>query len=705
MTLFRLLRRKNTGSRFFLALFLFLSIVFSSFNNYPSTVLASPLHGPLAQGLSYPAQINKGFLPITIVAGEISRLSVTIYNPNSFQLDDADWTDYLDGIQTGIFISDPANITSDCGGLVTAVPGQAILSLDGGTVPAQVGASPGECTVSIDVTSTTPGNLVNFLPIGVLQATGGGGTVSNTTSASATLQVGTVQPPSLSKSFNLNTIFVGATSRLTISLRNNDLVTALTKATYTDTLPLGVVLASNVNPVLTNCGSGTVTALSATRPITLNDATIAPNSVCTVAVNVTSSTEGNYPNSIPAGPAPGSVSTQQGVTNSSSADDTLAVQNVGITKGFSPTSIVAGATSTMTITIQNPTTNDYTGVILVDTLPGDLILAGTGTLTNCGAGVLEYPDGVDNTLTPGGNEKAVRLSGGTVPGSLIPPTPSNCVITVPVTSIPNAAATTWTNTIAAGTLITDQLITNPSDVTATLAVTRWLTGTKAFSPASIPAGGTATVTITLRNNRTNAALTNVNFTDTLPADLSVFGSPLATQCGGAVTFSNAPAPSTVTLTNGNIPVNSTCTIVYQVTSSVVKNYTNTIPAGDITTGEGASNILISSNSLSVVTAGGPVRVSKAFQTSPVAPGTVVRLRITITAPTDIGVSGITFTDELPLGLDIVTSPAPSTTCGGTVSTLITPVGADEVTLTGGSIAVANGTCRVDVYVKSDTAGS
>ncbi len=268
---------------------------------------------------------------------------------------------------------------------------------------------------------------------------------------------------------------------------------------------MGVVLAPSVNPVPTGCGGGTITAFSNTRDIVLNDATIAANSVCTVAVNVTSVTADTYTNRIPSG----TVQSQQGVSNASNADAILAVQNVGITKSFSPTSIVAGATSTMTITIQNPTTNAYTGVILPDSLPGDLILAGTGTLTNCGAGVLEYPDGVDNTLTPGGNEKTIRLTGGTVPAAVSPPTPSNCVITVPVTSTPNAPVATHTNTIYAGDLKTDQLITNPSNVSANLAVTRWLTGTKAFSPASIPSGGTSTVTIALRNNRTNAALTGV----------------------------------------------------------------------------------------------------------------------------------------------------------------------------------------------------
>ncbi len=177
----------------------------------PLTPWIGEVHAtPLKQGLSYPAQINKGFDPISIIAGQVSRFSVTIYNPNSFQLDNAAWSDDLVGVQPGIYISDPANISTDCGAgsVVTANPLTTTLSLIGGTVPPRWGTSPGRCTVSIDVTSTTPGNLINTLPIGASPPLGGGGDVTNPTPASATLQVGSVQAPSLSKIFNPTTIFV-----------------------------------------------------------------------------------------------------------------------------------------------------------------------------------------------------------------------------------------------------------------------------------------------------------------------------------------------------------------------------------------------------------------------------------------------------------------------------------------------------------------
>jgi hypothetical protein len=57
---------------------------------------------------------------------------------------------------------------------VTAAAGSSTISLSGGTVPAQSGSTPGSCIVSVNVTSTTPGNWINSIPAGALSSTGGG---------------------------------------------------------------------------------------------------------------------------------------------------------------------------------------------------------------------------------------------------------------------------------------------------------------------------------------------------------------------------------------------------------------------------------------------------------------------------------------------------------------------------------------------------
>ncbi|MFN8413100.1 MAG: hypothetical protein U0Z26_11995 [Anaerolineales bacterium] len=137
-----------------------------------STVLApvTPVYA-----ISIPAEINKQFTPILIDAGGVSVLRVTIFNPNLFQLTNATWNDNLVGVQPGLKIATPAGVVTNCGGTVTAVPGTTTLSLSGGTVPAQVGSTPGECYVEVNVTSTIPGNLINTIPSGNLSASGNDG--------------------------------------------------------------------------------------------------------------------------------------------------------------------------------------------------------------------------------------------------------------------------------------------------------------------------------------------------------------------------------------------------------------------------------------------------------------------------------------------------------------------------------------------------
>lgn len=649
--------------------------------------------------VAIPAEINKQFTPISIDAGAVSVLRVTVFNPNTFDLTSVSWSDNLIGVQSGLSIANPAGATTNCaGGTVTAVSGTTNLSLSGATVPAQVGSTPGECYVEVNVTSTTPGNLINTIPTNNLVATGDDdGTsvsITNTSPASATLTVIAVTPPSLTKGFAPNTIFVGELSQLTITINNNDSDTNLTNTSYTDTLPTGVVLASPISAVVTNCGAYTLNAIAGGSTIQLTNATVTPSQNCIVQVNVTG-TSGQYTNTIPAGPGgPGSISTNQGVTNLSPASDNLNIQPIGLIKSFSPNSIVAGGSSILTITLQNPTGSAYTNVGLTDNLPAGLQVSGVPT-TTCTGGT------VTNTVS------SVTLTGGTVPASATPPTPlGTCTISVPVFSPLTTTPATLTNTIPANSITAAQPgVTNFFPATGNITVTAPLTGTKAYSPTSIVVGGVSTVTITLTNNSATD-LTNVNFTDTLPTNLTVSGTPSSPQCNGTITNT----ATSVTLAGGSILAGTSCTIVFNVTSSVAGSgttYENTIPTNNITTAQGIGNssTIRTGTDLTVVNSATlPVGVSKAFQTSPITPGQPTRLRITITAPVDTNLTGLNIVDTLPTGLVIIGTasvpPAPANpTDNCTGANVVAPIGGNTITLTGASI-LANGNCQITVYVTS-----
>ena len=652
------------------------------------------------KALSFAAQINKSFTPISIVAGQTSRLDIHIYNPNLFQLDNASFTDSLVGVQPGLVIATPANLSNTCGGIVLASAGTTTISLSGGTVPAQVGSTPGSCVISVDVTSTTPGNLINTIPAyGVLPAYGGEGLyatarggldiITNTDPASATLQVGGVQPPSMNKNFSPTTVWVGQSTQLEINVFNNDPNNALTQATYTDTLPVPFVVASPLTVSLSGCGAGTLTASVGAASVTLNNATISSNSNCRVRVQVVSFTQGQYTNTIPAGPSgAGSLHTQQGVTNASPVTANVNVQAVGITKAFTPTTFSQGDISTLTITLRNPTGADYVGVGLVDTLPAGLTISGTPAAFQCGGAITSSA----NSLT---------LTGGVIPAGNVT-TPGLCTIVAQATS---STPGTYINTIPANTMTGPITNAYPASATATVQA-RTIGVVKAFG-ANFVVGQTASLTITLQN-RTSTAFTGVAFTDTMPAGLNIVGTPSASpSCGGGAAITSTA--SSFSLSNAIIPagtsaVPGTCVITATVTALAGGSYQNTIPANGVSSAQGIGNNTSSSSSVTVYTIGASATVSKAFQTSPILAGSPTRLRITITAPNDTPLSSIFIRNSLPDDLVIVGSPSPlpTTTCGGV---LTAGIGTQLIQLSGGAIANPGGNCTITVYVTSNLPGA
>jgi hypothetical protein len=110
----------------------------------------------------------------------------------------------------------------------------------------------------VAVTSTTAGNHTNTISENTLLATDPTGAiqVTNWSPSSATLQVNAVQPPSPSKSFSGNTVWVGQISVLSINIKNNDVTNVLTQVSLSDSLPSNVAVCSPALPAgwNTNCG-------------------------------------------------------------------------------------------------------------------------------------------------------------------------------------------------------------------------------------------------------------------------------------------------------------------------------------------------------------------------------------------------------------------------------------------------------------------
>ncbi|HKW79455.1 MAG TPA: hypothetical protein VJQ49_00470, partial [Casimicrobiaceae bacterium] len=370
---------------------------------------------------------------------------------------------------------------------------------------------------------------------------------------------------------------------------------------------------------------------------------------------------------------------------------------VGVNKSFTPNSVVAGQSSTLTIVLLNPNGAAATGVALTDTLPAGVVVANP---LNVGSNSCGFTVGATPGLRP------IALSNGTIP-AISGGVAGQCQVTVDVvSSTPN----TYLNTIAAGAVSSSQG-GNAQDAQATLVVSKPanVTGSKAFVPANVHGNGTpSTLTITLTNPNP-IPLTNAALTDSLPAAITIAGTPNAsTTCGGGAATPSAAAsnPATIALSGGTIPANGSCTIKVDVVARnpnalTNANQTNTIAAGALTTTEGATSPAISA-SINVQTGG---QVAKAFAPTPIAPGGASNLTITVTNFNASALSPITFTDTLPATIQATALPV--TSCGGTIDTVPpqpAPPPYTAFTLTGGGLAAVAGpgpgstTCTVTVPV-------
>jgi len=479
-------------------------------------------------------------------------------------------------------------------------------------------------------------------------------------------------PPVVGKAFSPSTIIAGSGSTLTITLSNSNATAASLTAPLTDTLPAGVATSGAAS---TTCSGGTASVNATT--VTLTGGSIPANGSCDLVVDVTAAAGGSYINSL----AAGALQTSNG-NNAGPAVATLTVSSPAIIqptvgKAFVPATINAGGTSSLIITLSN-TSATAVGLSapLVDTMPsGVVISAAPAPSTTCVGGAVTQ---TSSTIT---------LTGGTIPAN------GSCKVTAAVTA---AVGGNYINSLAAGALQTSNgNSAAPAIATLTVNVpgTVLPTAGKAFIPATINAGGTSTLVITLSNASATAAGLSAPLVDTMPSGVVISAAPApSTTCvGGAVTQTS----STITLTGGTIPANGSCKVTAAVTAVAGGNYINSLAAGALQTNNG-NNAGPAIATLSVSSPSG-VTLGKAFSPSTITAGGTSTLTITLSNAGTAATITAPLTDTLPSGL--VVSGAASTTCGGTPSS-----SASAVTLTGGTIPV-NGSCTLTVKVIAVVPGS
>jgi uncharacterized repeat protein (TIGR01451 family) len=516
--------------------------------------------------LSFPGETSQLTITFTNGTNAVTNMAVTDY----FTVDGT-----VGGALNGMVVAVTPNASTTCtGGTVTAVSGGTQVALSNVSLAASQA-----CTVTVDVSSTSIGGITNFIPIGSITSDQGSTNAGQaTTSLTVQSNLGVV------KEFTPKTILPGERSRLRITFLNPTNV-AIGDLSVIDTMPAGVTIPSGANPI-TTCLGGVVSSPAADQvqvvSANLPAASGGVSTSCYAEIDVTSAAQGDYVNTIPVGAVTG-VAGGSTISNSQPTSDTLSVKTpltihkafdnntldagnpVGLTTGTSTVS--PGASSTLTIRMDNPNAQALTGVAFIDDLPANLVIAQTpNASTTCAGG---FVDALASATS-------VRLSGATVPAS------GFCTVSVDVLS--NISGN-YVNSIAPNAVTSNEGVSNEEGTSAELLVSTPPSVDKQFAPAVISSGGISTLTIVFDNqNATDITLTS-SFVDSLPTApgaIVIAGTPnVVKTCPGAVTA--AAGSGSVTYANGAVIPAGGCTISVDVTGTVAGEHVNNIPAGDLQT--------------------------------------------------------------------------------------------------------------------------
>ena len=507
-----------------------------------------------------PIGLSKSFSPSTVGPGQDALLTIDVTNASTtIPLTITSLTDSLPTL------SNPSRALT-VGDVVTTPPTIDCVSSGGGTngtfspaltqgastitlVNAVVGTTGAtrRCRITVPVrgavsTATSVSTFNNSIPSGNGTTTG----VINpdgydSPSASANLGVN----PNLVLTKSVNNTSPGPAVPVTYSVGiQNWTGSDLTNVSVTDSLPTStsptgyqMVLA---NPVgLTASGAcslatGSWTANAGATSIGVTGLTInkGANSgsagVCTITFNAlapqNTPSGAKFTNTLPANTAVCNTGSPA-VCNpaAASASQVTISSGASLTKSFSPTTMVSGQTSTLTITVTNNSGAAVSNATLTDLFPGGITVAPTpgvaGTCITGGGGSLTNVSG--GALV--GGESSVKLSGASIAAS------GNCTVSVKVTG---STVNTYSNSLSSSALTTNEGVTNSSGANASLIVIANPLGiSKAFSSSSRSLGQSTRLTITLTNADVSD-ITGVNVTDYLPSGLVVASSPSgSTTCG------------------------------------------------------------------------------------------------------------------------------------------------------------------------------
>lgn len=219
------------------------------------------------------------------------------------------------------------------------------------------------------------------------------------------------------------------------------------------------------------------------------------------------------------------------------------------------------------------------------------------------------------------------------------------------------------------------------------------TFSQVFSPSTIGPGSSSYLIYTISNG-SGTPITDLAFTNTLPAGVTISDPALATTDCTSATLSAPEGGGTITFSDGALGAFSSCTVQVAVTSSTPATHMNV--SGDLTSSAGNSGP--SADDLTVDAGRPAVSLS-------VSPGSIVeggRSSLTVLIDNSL-IGGNTFNIStgvtLPSSVEFATPDFQTNDCGGTLN-----VGANSINLFNG-ILMAGSTCSFSIDITSSMPGS
>ncbi|MCP4682416.1 MAG: IPTL-CTERM sorting domain-containing protein [Desulfobacterales bacterium] len=626
----------------------------------PATAALEVVSGP---------KLSKSFIDDPVQAGDTVTLKFTLTHSanNPAAATGITFTDDLTAIMAGLVSTSPTQ-TGICGP-GSEISGTSTLSFTGGIL------SPGDdCAFS--VTLQTPGAAV---PGDYPNTTSGvtadvaGLTVTNS-GASDDLTIASL---AFTKEFIDNPVIPGDTATLRFTIENITTGSSATNISFSDDLNAALTGMAAQGPLPTNpCGAGST--IVGTNTLVFMGGTLAAGDSCSFDITVL----------IPPGTALGDYYNVTGALSANlngnpvvldTARDMLVVQSdwLALSKSFTDDPVPPGDDVTLEFILTNlHPTAAASNIAFTDDLDAALSgLAATGLPASFCGGTISGTGLLD-------------FSGGSVLAD------DSCSFSVTVQT-PGGSAASAVNTTSSVTGMINGLPVTGNSASDTLQLD-FLDITKAFDGPTI-AGGSPTLTFTIRNLDASQGASGISFTDDLNAtltDLVATGLPLNNICGPGSQISGTDL---LTFTNGYLGTNGSCTFDVPLlapataTAGDYLNTTSDISSGGIRLGDPATATLVVEP---------PPAFNKVFTPDFIDYGRTSALTFTInnTAGT-LSTTNLDFTDNLPAGVVVANPSNAATTCtGGTVTAI---VGSGVISYTGGSVN-AGAACTIQADVTSTT---